>query len=121
MRVFRRTDVAQVRVLARPGDAPITLDVVHTDLYFFLDVDLVLLNVEVSASDLSLAQAQEILYRFGRGYPAGWDPEGLPLHCMANVEWLGAQGEVLSRSDAQDRDLFLTHVAQKRAPRIAAH
>ena len=120
MRVFRRTDVAQVRVLARPGDAPITLDVVHTDLYFFLDVDLVLLNVEVSASDLSLAQAQEILYRFGRGYPAGWD-QGLPLHCMANVEWLGAQGQVLSRSDAQDRDLFLTHVAQKRAPRIAAH
>ncbi len=121
MRVFRRTDVAQVRVLARPGDAPITLDVVHTDLYFFLDVDLVLLNVEVSANDLSLAQAQEILYRFGRGYPAGWDPQGLPLHSMANVEWLGKAGEVLSRSDAQDRDLFLTHVAQKRAPRIAAH
>ena len=41
MRVFRRTDVAQVRVLAKPGEAPITLDIVHTDLYFFLDVDLV--------------------------------------------------------------------------------
>ncbi len=121
MRIFRRTDVAQVRVQAKPGEAPITLDIVHTDLYFFLDVDLVLLNVEVSANDLSLAQAQEILYRFGRGYPAGWDAQGLPLHCMANVEWLGAQGEVLSRSDAQDRDAFLTHVAQKRAPRIAAH
>ena len=121
MRVFRRTDVAQVRVQAKPGDTPITLDIVHTDLYFFLDVDLVLLNVEVSANDLSLAQAQEILYRFGRGYPAGWDAQGLPLHCMANVEWLGKQGEVLSRSDAQDRDAFLTHVAQKRAPRIAAH
>ena len=121
MRIFRRTDVAQVRVLAKPGDAPITLDIVHTDLYFFLDVDLVLLNVEVSANDLSLAQAQEILYRFGRGYPAGWDAQGLPLHCMADVEWLSAQGEVLSRSDAQDRDVFLTHVSQKRAPRIAAH
>ena len=121
MRVFRRTDVTQVRVQARPADAPITLDIVHTDLYFFLDVDLVLLNVEVSANDLSLAQAQEILYRFGRGYPAGWDAQGLPLHCMANVEWLDSQGTVLSRSDAQDRDLFLTHVSQKRAPRIAAH
>ena len=121
MRIFRRSDVAQVRLLAKPGEAPVTLDVVHTDLYFFLDVDLVLLNVEVSANDLSLAQAQEILYRFGRGYPAGWDAEGLPLHCMATVEWLGADGKVLSRSDAQDRDAFLTHVWQKRAPRIAAH
>ena len=121
MRVFRRTDVAQVRLLTKPADAPITLDIVHTDLYFFLDVDLVLLKVEVSADDLSLPQAQEILYRFGRGYPAGWDAHGLPLHCMANVEWLGIQGEVLSRSDAQDREAFLTHVSQKRAPRIAAH
>ncbi len=121
MRIFRRTDVAQVRVQAKPGDAPITLDIVHTDLYFFLDVDLVLLNAEVSANYLSLAQAQEILYRFGRGYPAGWDAQGLPLHCMANVEWLSAQGKVLSRSDAQDRDAFLSRVAQKRAPRISAH
>ena len=87
MRVFRRKDVVQVRVTTQPEVAPITLDIVHTDLYFFLDVDLVLLNVEVSASDLTLRQAQECLYRFGRGYPAGWDKKGLALHCMANVEW----------------------------------
>ena len=121
MRVFRRTDVQKVRVMAKPGDEPITLDIVHTDLYFFLDVDLVLLNVEVSADDLSLAQAQELLYRFGRGYPAGWDAQGLALHCMATVEWLGPQGQVLSCSDAQNRDAFLTHVSEHRAPRIAAH
>ena len=121
MRVFRRSDVAQVRVRATPDDAPVTLDIVHTDLYFFLDVDLVLLNVEVSANDLSLAQAQELLYRFGRGYPGGWDARGLPLHCMASVEWLDAKGQVLSCSDAQNREAFLTHVSQHRAPRIAAH
>ena len=121
MRVFRRKDVAQVRVTPKPGETPITLDIVHTDLYFFLDVDLVLLNVEVSANHLTLHQAQDLLYRFGRGYPAGWDNNGLALHCMANVEWLGPQGQVLSQSDAQDRDAFLTHVAKHRAPRIAAH
>ena len=121
MRVFRRSDVAQVRVRATPDAAPVTLDIVHTDLYFFLDVDLVLLNLEVSADDLSLAQAQEQLYRFGRGYPAGWDANGQPLHCMASVEWLDAKGQLLSSSDAQNRDAFLTHVSQHRAPRISAH
>ena len=96
--------VRELRVLARPGDAPVTLDIVHVDLYFFYDVDVVLLNVEVAANDLTLAQAQEQLYRFGRGYPAGWDAQGLALHTMASVEWLGAAGEVLASSDAQQRD-----------------
>ncbi|CAN5338578.1 hypothetical protein BH11PSE9_BH11PSE9_08570 [soil metagenome] len=121
MRVFRRTDVAQVRVVARPGDAPIVLDIVHVDLYFFFDVDVVLLNVEVAARDLSLAQAQEVLYRFGRGYPAGWDSQGHAQHTMLSVEWLDAQGRVLAASDAQQREAFLSHVAEHRAPRIAEH
>ena len=121
MRVFRREDIAKVRVRARPGDEPFTLEVVHVDLYFFFDVDVVLLNVELGANDLSLAQAQEQLYRFGRGYPAGWDAQGLALHSMANVEWLDAAGNVLASSDAQQRDLFMSHVAEHRAPRTAAH
>ena len=121
MRVFRRRDVHQVRVIARPGDAPVTLDVVHIDLYFFFDVDVVLLNVELGANDLTLTQAQEQLYRFGRAYPAGWDASGHALHTMAGVEWLGPAGQVLASSDAQQRDAFLAHVAEHRAPRIAAH
>ena len=121
MRVFRRRDIAALRVVPKLGDAPITLQVVHIDLYFFFDVDVVLLNVEVSASDLSLAQAQEQLYRFGRAYPAGWSADGAALHCMAGVEWLAADGRVLATSDAQQREAFLAHVAEHRAPRIAAH
>ena len=121
MRVFRRHDVRQARLTLRPGDAPLLVDIVHIDLYFFLDVDLVLLNVEVSANDLALPTAQELLYRFGRGYPAGWQADGGALHCLANAEWLGPEGQVLASSDAQQRDLFLSHVARHRAPRIAAH
>ncbi|MDZ7863200.1 hypothetical protein [Acidovorax sp.] len=121
MRVFRRSDVSAVRAVLRPGDAPITLDIVHVDLYFFLDLDLVLLNVEVSARDLQLAQAQELLYRFGRGYPAGWDAEGHAQHCLYSAEWLGAAGQVLAASDANQRDLFMAHVSSHRAPRISAH
>ncbi|REM29490.1 hypothetical protein DSI31_15935, partial [Mycobacterium tuberculosis] len=85
------------------------------------DIDVVLLNLEVGASNLSLAQAQDILYRFGRAYPSGWEADGSALHCMASVEWLGADGRVLASSDAQQREAFLSHVAQHRAPRIAAH
>ncbi len=121
MRVFRRADVHQARMALRPGEAPLTLDIVHVDLYFFLDVDLVLLNVEVSTNQLPLAQAQELMYRFGRGYPAGWQADGQAMHCLASMEWLGADAQVLARSDAHDKDLFLAHVANHRAPRIAAH
>ncbi|MEJ8812360.1 hypothetical protein WKW77_14845 [Variovorax ureilyticus] len=121
MRVFRRSDVAAVRVRAHAGDAPVTLQVVHVDLYFFFDVDVVMLNVEVGADMLDLPTAQEILYRFGRAYPGGWDANGAALHCMHSVEWLGADGQVLAASDAQQRETFLSHVAEHRAPRIAAH
>jgi hypothetical protein len=121
MRVFRRRDIAALRLVAQPGDAPITLTVVHVDLYFFYDVDVVILNVEVSADDLTLPQAQELLYRFGRAYPAGWDAKGRGLHCLDSLEWLGADGRVLARSDAQQRDVFLSHVCEHRAPRVATH
>ncbi len=121
MRVFRRHDIAAVRVVPRPGDAPMTLDTVHVDLYFFLDVDLVLLNVEVTANHLPLETAQELMYRFGRAYPAGWDPRGQALHCLAQAEWLDAQGQVLAASDANQRDAFLAQVSSRRAPRISAH
>ncbi|HUR87614.1 MAG TPA: hypothetical protein VMZ74_00875 [Ramlibacter sp.] len=121
MRVFRRTDIAQVRTTARPGDAPVTLDVVHIDLYFFFDVDVVVLNIELGTDALALPQAQELLYRFGRGYPGGWDEHGHPLHSMASVEWLAPGGEVLASSDAQQSDVYLAHVCEHRAPRTAAH
>ncbi len=121
MRVFRRHDVARVRAWTQAGEDPIELQVVHVDLYFFFDVDVVLLNVEVQADGLSLAQAQEMLYRFGRAYPPGWDARGQPLHCLAGAEWLAEDGRVLARSDAHDREAFLQHVAEHRAPRMAAH
>ncbi|MBL8317243.1 MAG: hypothetical protein JNJ42_02490 [Burkholderiaceae bacterium] len=120
--VFRRSDVASVRLLPRGDDETAwTLRVQHIDLYFFDDVDIVLLNLELAADDLPLAQAQEILYRFGRAYPSGWDAQGRPSHSMAATEWLDAEGRVLARSDAQQREAFLDFVAAHRAPRIAAH
>ncbi|MBP6902120.1 MAG: hypothetical protein KBC73_18660 [Burkholderiaceae bacterium] len=121
MRVFRRHDVVAARVLTEPGRAPIELKVQHIDLYFFYDLDLVLLNVEVAADDLTLPEAQELMYRFGRGYPGGWRADGWPLHSLHQLQWLDAQGRVLAQSDAAERERYLGFVAQHRAPRIAAH
>ncbi|NRR33639.1 hypothetical protein HSX11_26020 [Oxalobacteraceae bacterium] len=121
MRVFRRRDIAQVRVIRGAGDAPLTLDIVHIDLYFFYDVDVVMLNVEVCADELPLSIAQDLLYRFGRAYPAGWDPSGQPLHCLHSVEWLDAGGRVLAASEAQQKEAILLHAWARRAPSFASH
>jgi hypothetical protein len=121
MHVFRRDDVVAVRLTSHAGAAPIELSIAHIDLYFFFDIDVVLLNVEVFADDLPLAVAQDVLYRFGRAYPAGWDVDGQALHSMFKVEWLGEGGAVLSASDSGDRDKFLAFVGQHRAPRFGAH
>ena len=121
MRVFRRNDIVAVRVVTSAGAAPITLQIKHVDLTFFYDLDVALLNVEVIADELTLVQAEEMMYRFGRAYPASWSPDGEAQHCLHQLEWLGADGQVLAASDAQRRELFLSHVAQHRAPRIATH
>jgi hypothetical protein len=105
----------------REDDAPLTLDVVHVHLYFFFDVDVVILNVELRGGAMTLAQAQELMYRVGRAYPSGWDAQGRALHGLAVAEWLGRNGELLVRTDAHAREAFMTHVSRHRAPRIAAH
>ena len=120
MRVFRRDDVAAVRVVIRAGEPPLTLRIVHVDLYFFYDIDVVLLNVEVHADDLTLPQAQEIMYRLGRAYPAGWDEQHQGLHSTASFEWLAPDGRVLAASDTNERARFLAYVGEHRAPRIGA-
>ena len=76
MRVFRRDDVAAVRLTSCAGSVPLTLSIAHVDLYFFYDIDIVLLNVEVAGIDLTLYQAEDTLYRFARAYPAAWQDDG---------------------------------------------
>lgn len=121
MRVFRRRDIAKLRVAAREGDAPVTLDVVHVHLYFFFDVDVVILNVEVAGGGLPLSEVQELMYRIGRAYPSGWDEHGRALHSLAVSELIGRDGSVLARTDAHEREAFMAHVSRHRAPRIASH
>lgn len=121
MRVYRREDVGAVRVTTKPGAQPIMLSVAHIDLYFFYDIDVVLLNVEVHADNLPLTSAQELLYSFGRAYPASWDEQGQGLHCPHRVEWIGLQGEVLAMSDYEQREKYLSATCKSRSTSIASH
>jgi hypothetical protein len=120
LRVFRRNDVARVRITLPAHDEPLLLEVAHVDLYFFYDVDVVLFVLEVYADDLPLTVAQEVLYRFGRAYPTFW-AQGRGGHCAQRVEFLGRDGAVLAVSDFEQKEKFLSFVASHRAPYFAAH
>jgi hypothetical protein len=119
--VFRRKDVATIRLTLRPGASPIDLRVVHIDLCFFHDLDVVILNVEFRADNLRLDTVRDILFRFGRAYPSGWDEGGGGLHNVHLVEWLDADGNVLAVSDAERRSKFLEYVCEHRSPCITGH
>ena len=119
--IFRRHDIASLRLTLRRGDLPIHLHIVHLDLYFFNDLNLVLLNLEVRADDLPLASVREILFRFGRAYPSGWDEAGEGLHNAHLAEWLDTDGEVIAVSDSERRSKYLEYVCQHRSPCISEH
>lgn len=120
IRVFRRDDLRRVRLSFKEDFAPVELAIAHVDLYFFYDIDVVILTVEVHADDLDLAVTQELLFRFGRSYPASWDEQGQGGHCLAKVEWLGAAGEVLAASDYPDQGKYLSTVCRERTAAISA-
>lgn len=121
IRVMRRSDIKRVRVTLDRDDEPITLHVAHVDLYFFFDIDITLLALEVYVDDIAFDTAQTLMFRFGRAYPAYWEGSGRGGHCPWKVEWLGAGDEVLATSDYENREKFLSFVCKHRAPTTAAH
>lgn len=121
LRVYRRSDVAAVRMVLAEGAEPVTCQVAHVDLHFFHDVDAVILAFEFYATDLPLSVVNEIMYRFGRAYPPGWTETGEALHCPVRVEWLGKDGLVLATSDYERRERYLSFVGHQRTPCFAAH
>jgi len=121
MRVFRRGDVATMRVLLTDDGAPVTFEVAHVDLYFFSDLDIAILAVEVAAAGLPLDIVQDTLFKMGRVYPAFWEDDGKAGNCPRRVEWLDATGRTLAMSDYDARAEYLHHVCAHRAPRLAAH
>jgi hypothetical protein len=119
--IFRRQDVAQVRIHFPGGGAPVIYDIAHVDLYFFYDIDIAILVVEIAGEHVALQQALDTLYRFGRAYPTHWEPSGRGGHCPGRVEWISHEGAVLAASDYEDKERFLQFVCEHRAPCVASH
>lgn len=121
IRIYRRNDIRRLRTVLRAGDAPVEFDVAHVDLYFFFDVDIVILAFELFGADIALSTAQDFLHRFGRAYPAGWSASGEADNCPERVEWLDADGRVIAVSDYTNRAKFVASVCHHIAPALADH
>ena len=119
--VMRRLDIVGVRLTLTESSAPLTLNIAHIDLYFFFDIDIAILAIELFADDLPLATAEELVFRLGRAYPAYWDENGRAGHCPVMIEWLAADGSVTTASDYDERQSYLTFVGKHRSARIARH
>ena len=121
IRVFRRSDVAKAAVTLRDGDPALIFDVARVELYFFYDIDLAILAVEIVGNGMTLAQTQDTLFRLGRAYPSSWDADGGGSHCCHKVLLLNEADEVLAASDYEHKQRYLDSVAEHRAPYVAAH
>ena len=119
--VFRRSDITTVRVHLTRDAKPLDLSVAHVDLYFFFEIDIAILALELFTNDIALAAAQDVMFRLGRAYPAYWEPTGQAGHCPSKVEFVTRDGRTVATSDYEAREKFLTQVCAKRAVRIAAH
>ena len=120
LHVFRRNDIRKIVMMFKDG-AVHHFSVAHIDLYFFYDIDIVILAFEIQGSNLPLRRVQDALFRFGRAFPAQWDEDQTAASCLRKVAWQDAAGEVLASSDYEDRSAYLSHLGRYRAPKMAAH
>lgn len=133
MHVFTRDDIVKIRVQLEPTRESIALDVKRIRLYFFYDIDVALVALEVACKDISLPDAVELMDRFGRPYPPAWEaamPDSLVsklggklqgAHTPYAVEFMAADGEILATSDYQDQRKYLELVRGERQTPLAAH
>ena len=119
--IFTRNDVTQVRITLTDGTAPMLLKVTHIELYFFYDIDVAFLALEVTGQNIQLNHAMDILYRLGRTYPNYWEENGHAGHCAKSIEWLDKQGQVLSSSDYEDKTRYLAFVKDNHVPCVSLH
>ena len=129
LHIFTRDDIAAIRVQLEPAGDSIALEVKRTRLYFFYDIDVALVALEVACKDIALSDAVELMDRFGRPYPPAWEaarpdfvlgkPQG--THTPSAVEFIAADGKVLATSDYGDQRKYLELVRGERQTPLAAH
>ncbi|QJR15795.1 hypothetical protein [Usitatibacter palustris] len=121
LRIFKRDDIAKIRVRLDPESPPVEFDVTRLRLVFFYDVDITLLALEIVAHDLPLDLAIETMDRFGRPYPPKWETPDQAAHCTHQVEFFDAKGELIAASDYGDRDKYLSLVRDIKQTPLSLH
>ncbi|HUQ29645.1 MAG TPA: hypothetical protein VM051_13705 [Usitatibacter sp.] len=121
LQMFKRDDIASVHVRLREDCAPIEFKVERTRLTFFYDVDIALLAFEIVGHDIPLEDAIETMDRFGRPYPPSWESPNQAAHCTWQVEFLDANGRLLSASDYGDREKYLSLVRDIKQTPLSLH
>ena len=91
------------------------------DCIFFYDIDVALLVLEVAGNELPLADAVEIMDRFGRPYPPAWDALMHGAHSPDMVTFIGENGAILAESDYRDQSKYLSLVRNSRQTPISCH
>lgn len=121
IRVFRRRDIARIRVVLDEQSPPLFFQVAHVDLHFFYDLDIIILAFEFFANDVPLLLVEDVLFKVGRTYPGFWEANGQGGQCPYRVDWLSASGDVLATSDYENRRKYLHFVCRNRSPNISEH
>jgi hypothetical protein len=121
LHMFRRDDIATARVRLHEDVPAIDFKVERARLVFFYDVDLAVVALEISARDLPLEVAVEVMDRFGRPYPPYWEAPGQGAHCTYQVEFLGHDGNLLAASDYGDTDKYVSLVRDIKQTPLSLH
>lgn len=122
IRGFHRDDITKVRMIfPGPNTAPATFTVAHVDLYFFYDIDVAILVVEIYADDVLLWQVQNSPFALADAIPSTWEPDGHDGHYPKHVEYLSSEDKVFAVSDYDHREKYLSFVGQHRSLSLASH
>jgi hypothetical protein len=121
LHMFKRDDITAVHIRVREDSAPLEFAVERMRLIFFYDVDIALLAFEIVGHDIALADAIEVMDRFGRPYPPSWESANQAAHCTWQVEFLDAAGRLLTASDYGDRDKYLSLVREIKQTPLSLH
>lgn len=121
LHAFKRDDIATAEVNLTADSPAIKLDVLRARLYFFYDVDVAVAVLEVAGKDIALADAVEMMDRFGRPYAPAWESSQQGAHCPHRVAFFDAAGALLTQSDYGDREKFIDLVRAERQTPLSMH
>ena len=93
MRVFRRDDIAAVRLTSRRRQRAVdAVDRARRPVLLLRHRHRAAERRGRGRGPARCSRREDTLYRFARAYPAAWEDDGDGLHCMHRVEWLAADG-----------------------------